>query len=62
MRGVIDRGMPSMRDIPSLNEVEDGKLRLGVGAQRRTIDEFALERCEEALAHRVFVTITDRAH
>ncbi len=54
--------MASVRVVPALDELEDRELRLGMGAEGAAIDEFAFKRRKEALAHRIIVAITHRAH
>jgi hypothetical protein len=51
----------TVRIVPALDEVEDGKAGLDVVLEAGSIEELALERGEEALAHRVVVaTINSR--
>ena len=51
-----------MRIVPALDEVEDSETSLDLVLETRSIEELALERGEEALAHRVVVGVADRAH
>ncbi len=48
--------------VPPLDEVEDRHAGLDLGAKRLRVEQLALERGEEALAHRVVVAIGQRAH
>jgi len=50
------------RVVPPLDEIEDGHPSLGHGPEPATIEQLALERREEALAHRVVVAVPDRSH
>ena len=61
-RQVIERRMAARRVIPALDEVKDRGARLGRRPSCHPVQQFALERREEALAHRVIVTVADRAH
>ena len=54
--------MPSARIVPSFDELEDGHAGLGVRAQAYPVDELALERGKEALAHGIVVAIANRSH
>ena len=45
--------------VPAFDELEDRHPRLGVRAEPAPLDELALERGEEALAHRVVVAVGD---
>ena len=54
--------MTAMGVIPSLDEVEDGRARLDVGAEAVAVEELALEGVEEALAHRIVIAVADRSH
>src|SRR5579859_4950514 len=48
--------------VPSLKKFEDSESCLALGSETTTVEQLALERGEEALAHRVVKTIADRAH
>src|SRR5262249_30318800 len=61
-RDVVQGRMASPRVIPALNEIEQGQPSLLAGAQRDAVEQFTLERREEALAQGVVVAIPDRAH
>ena len=61
-RQVVEARVGPVRVVPGLDEAEDGHARLGLGLEAATGQEFALKGCEEALAHRVIVTIRDRSH
>ncbi len=54
--------MPTVRVVEALDEVEDGKPGLGLGAKPPPIEQLALQGGEEALAERVVVTVADRTH
>jgi len=51
-----------MRVVPALDELKHRGLRLCFGAKPETLKQLALQRREEALAHRVVIAIPDRAH
>src|SRR2546425_253628 len=48
--------------VPAFDEVEDGEARVGLRAEAFAIEQLALERREEALAHGVVVGIAYTAH
>src|SRR5207302_1943673 len=50
------------RIVPAFDEVEDGEARVGLRAEAVAIEQLALERREEALAHGVVVGIAHTAH
>ena len=54
--------MTTMPIVESLDELEDGKPSLSLGAPYTPVDEFALQRREETLGQRVVVAISYRAH
>src|SRR5207244_10223381 len=54
--------MSTPRVVPAFDEVEDGAARVGLGAEAFAIEQLALERREEALAHGVVVGIAHTAH
>jgi hypothetical protein len=54
--------MATVRVVPALDELEDRHARLDLALEAVAIDKFEFEGREEALAHRVVVGITDRAH
>ena len=60
-RNLTQRRVPATRVAPALDEIEDPQPRLDLRAEAASIQELALERREEAFAHRV-VAVTDRAH
>ena len=47
---VVEGGVPTMRVVPPLDEFEDGEAGLDLGGEAPPVEEFALERREEALA------------
>src|SRR4029078_1286301 len=51
-----------MRVVPDLDELKHRGLRLCFGAKPETLKQLALQRREEALAHRVVIAIPARAH
>ncbi len=59
---IAEGGVATMRIIPALDEVEDGKLRFALGFESMLDQQFAFEHCVEALAHCVVVAVTDRTH
>src|SRR5690606_26988440 len=61
-REVVECRMSARRVVPAFDEIEDGGLSLGRCAERHPIEQLALERREEALAHRVVVAVAHRAH
>src|SRR6266478_6348461 len=54
--------MSTPRIVPAFDEVEDGEARVGLRAEAVAIEQLALERREEALAHGVVVGIAHTAH
>src|SRR5438552_16012829 len=54
--------MSTPRIVPAFDEVEDGEARVGRRAEAVAIEQLALERREEALAHGVVVGIAHTAH
>src|ERR1700743_823008 len=54
--------MAPRRVIPALDVAEDGHSGLGLRGEPPACQQFALERCEEALAHGVVVSVADRSH
>ena len=48
--------------IPPFDVLEDGPARFGLGREPVAVEEFAFERGEEALGHRVVMAVADRAH
>ena len=61
-RLVIKGRMTPMRVVPPLDELEDRHPGLPPGLEPLPIQELALKRSEETLAHRVVVAIAYRAH
>src|SRR4029450_183760 len=61
-RQVVEGGMSARRVVPAFDELEDRGLSLGRAPQPDAVQQLALERREEALAHRVVVAVADRAH
>src|SRR6266849_2468441 len=54
--------MSTPRIVPAFDEVEDGEARVGLRVEGVAIEQLALERREEALAHGVVVGIAHTAH
>src|SRR5207253_8185428 len=54
--------MAASRVVPAFDEVEDGEAGVGLSREPLSIEQLALERCEEALAERVVVGVADTAH
>src|SRR5579884_1590860 len=54
--------MPPAWIVPSLDELENARLRLVRISKPRTSEQLAFQRREEALAHRVIVAIAYRSH
>ena len=54
--------MAAARVVPAFDEVEDGEAGVGLSWEPLSIEQLALERCEEALAERVVVGVADTAH
>ena len=61
-RLVVQAGMPPVRVVPALDEVEDGHAGLGLGREAAAIEQLTLERGEEALAEGVVVGVAHVAH
>ena len=51
-----------MRVVPALQKLKHGCLCLGFGAKGEALEQLALERRKEALAHRVVITVTHGTH
>ena len=54
--------MPAVKIIPSFNEVEDREFRLLMCTKAVLVEQLALQRGVEALAHRIIVAIPRRSH
>src|SRR4051794_30305567 len=54
--------MAPVRIVPALNVAEAGHARLGLALEAVPRQQLRLQGREEALAHRVVVSIPDRAH
>jgi hypothetical protein len=61
-REITDRGMTAAAIVKSFDELERGHPRLGLRLEPTPVEKLALERGEEALAHRIVVGVSDRAH
>ena len=48
--------------VPAFDELEDGQLRLGMGTEGASLDEFTFKCGEETLTHGVIVAIAHRTH
>ncbi len=53
--------MAPSRIVPALDELEDRHSGLGLGLELAPVEQLAFERREEALAHRIVISITDRS-
>ena len=54
--------MPTMRIVPTLDELEDGTLRLGTRAECAPLQQLTFEGGEKALRHGIIETVSDAAH
>ena len=54
--------MAAMGVVPAFDELEDRHAGLALGFEAAAVEQFAFERGEETLAHRVVEAIADRAH
>src|SRR5690349_18241458 len=54
--------MPTLRVVPTFDEVEHSDLGLSLSLEASSVDQFAFERGKEALGHGVVETVTDRSH
>ena len=61
-RIVGDGRMPAMRIIPPFNVGEDRQARFFMRTEGLAINQFTFEGGEEALAQRVVIAVTSRAH
>lgn len=61
-REVTNRRVPAPCVVEAFDEIEDREFGVGGGKESGAVEELALERGEEALAHRVVVAIADRTH
>ena len=59
---VPDRRVPASGVVEAFDIGKDRHPSLGLGSKRPAIEQLALERGEEALAHGVVEAIADRAH
>ena len=48
--------------VPPLDEREDCHTCFCLGLKLPTVEQFAFERCKEALTHRIVIGVTDRSH
>jgi hypothetical protein len=60
-RHLTDRRVPTLRVVPALDELEHDRHGLTLTAKLVLHQQFALDRGEERLAHRVVVAVADRA-
>lgn len=51
--------MPAVRVVEAFDVVEDGELCFVLVAEASAIEQLAFQRCEEALAHRVVIRVTN---
>jgi hypothetical protein len=61
-RLVAEGRMTPVRIVPALDEVEEGPAGLGRGPKALSVEQFAFQGREEALAQGIVVGVTDRAH
>src|SRR5216683_2304294 len=54
--------MTAMGVVPAFDELEDRHAGFALGFEAAAVEQFAFERGEETLAHRVVEAIADRAH
>ena len=54
--------MSTARIVEALDELEDSNARFGLRLEATPIEQLAFERGEEALRHRVVVSVSDRSH
>ena len=58
-RSVTERRVPAMRVVPALDPLEQRHPGFGLAPEAPAIEQLALERGEEALGHRVIVSIAN---
>ena len=61
-RKIAEGRVPTMRVVPSFNEIEDRGPSFLMVLEAMERQQLALERRIETLAHRVVVTIANRSH
>jgi hypothetical protein len=61
-RQIVQAGMPPVRVVPTLDEVEDGHPGLGRGGEAAAVQQLTLERGEEALTEGVIVGVAHAPH
>ena len=61
-REAADRRMAPAGITPALDVVEDGEAGVSVTAERRAVNQLALERSEHGLGNGVVEALTDSAH
>src|SRR5512134_213356 len=61
-RVVAECAVATMRVVPAFEPVEDGELRLGLALEAASIEQLRFQGGEEALGHRVVVSVSNRAH
>src|SRR6266404_4603817 len=59
-RAITERGMATMRVIPTFQPIKDRHLRFGLGFEAPPAQHFALERGEKTFRHRVIVVVAHR--
>src|SRR5208283_5333545 len=61
-RSVTDRGVPPMRVVPTLDPLEHRHLGFGLAVKATPVQQLPLQGGEEALGHRIVVSISYRSH
>ena len=54
--------MPTVKVVPCFDEVEDRELGFLVRAEAVVVEQLAFQGSVEALAHRIIVAVSNRAH
>jgi hypothetical protein len=58
-REIAQGRVAARRIVEAFDELKDSHPRLVVRSEATPIDQLAFKRCEETLAHRVVVSVTD---
>src|SRR5258706_13245380 len=61
-RAIAERGVPAMRVIPALEPLKHRHPGFDLASEAPAIEQLTFQRSEEALGHRVVVSIPDRSH
>src|ERR1700688_522659 len=59
---IVERRVAAMGIVPAFDKVEDCHARFDLSFEAAAVEQFAFERGEKTLAHRVIEAIADRAH